>query len=113
MAVGSQKAGSEDPELRFTYTIAREENPDGVLLANLSASCLPEEADAAVEMIKADGLQLFLNAPQELAMKEGERDFRNILHNIKTIQERIRVPVIVKEVGFGMSKETILCRKSP
>jgi len=107
MAVGSQKAGLEDPELRFTYTIAREENPDGVLLANLSASCLPEEADAAVEMIKADGMQLFLNAPQELVMEEGERDFRHILRNIRAIQERVRVPVIVKEVGFGMSKETI------
>jgi len=107
MAVGSQMAGLEDPSVRDTYTIAREENPDGILLANLSAGAPPEQAASAVEMISADGLQLYLNIPQELAMTEGDRDFRGIFANIREVAASLRVPVIVKEVGFGLSRESM------
>jgi len=107
MAVGSQMAGLENPGLRHTYEVARQENPDGVLLANLSAGVPPELAAAAVEMISADGLQLYLNVPQELAMREGDRDFSGIVDNIREVTSAVSVPVIVKEVGFGLSKESI------
>lgn len=107
MAVGSQMAGLEDLSVRDTYTVAREENPDGILLANLSAGASPEQAASAVEMISADGLQLYLNVPQELAMTEGERNFRGVLANIHEVTSFLRVPVIVKEVGFGLSRESM------
>jgi len=107
MAVGSQTAGLEDPGLRHTYEVARQENPDGVLLANLSAGAPPEQAAAVVEMISADGLQLYLNVPQELAMREGDRDFHGVIDNIREVTSSLSVPVIVKEVGFGLSRETI------
>ncbi|OAT83592.1 type 2 isopentenyl-diphosphate Delta-isomerase [Desulfotomaculum copahuensis] len=107
MAVGSQRAALDEPALAYTYTAAREENPDGVLLANLSAACTPAEAAAAVEMIHADGLQLYLNVPQELAMGGGETDFRGVLANIATLVQCLSVPVIVKEVGFGLSREAV------
>lgn len=107
MAVGSQTAGLEDAGLKYTYMAAREENPDGVLLANLSAGAPPEQAAAAVAMIAADGLQLHLNLPQELAMLEGNRDFRGIAANIKAVAASVSVPVIVKEVGFGLSRESV------
>ena len=105
MAVGSQTAGLEDPGLKDTYAVAREENPNGVLLANLSAGAPPEHAAAAVEMISADGLQLYLNVPQEIVMSEGDRDFRGVIDNIRAVVSSVGVPVIVKEVGFGISKE--------
>lgn len=107
MAVGSQRAALEDPALRDTYTVARKENPDGVLLANLNAGCTPDEAVAAVEMLAADGLQLYLNAPQELAMTEGDVDFRGVFRNLARVKKKISVPLIVKEVGFGMSGEMV------
>lgn len=107
MAVGSQMAGLEDPGLRHTYEVARQENPDGVLLANLSAGAPPELAAAAVEMISADGLQLYLNVPQELAMREGDRDFNGVIDNIRDVTAGLSVPIVVKEVGFGLSRETI------
>ena len=38
-------------------------------------------------------------------MAEGDRDFKGILDNIEQIVKNIDKPVIVKEVGFGISKE--------
>lgn len=108
MAVGSQKAALNDYSVRETFSVAREVNSDGLLLANLSAACNPEEAVSAVEMIDADGLQLHLNVPQEITMPEGDRNFKGILENISSIIEAVAVPVIIKEVGFGMSRETVL-----
>lgn len=107
MAVGSQTAGLDDPAVRDTYTVARDENPDGVLLANLSALSAPARVKEAVTMIEADGIQLHLNVAQELAMTEGDRSFRGILTNIAAVVEQSPVPVIVKEVGYGLSLETV------
>ncbi len=108
MAVGSMKAALEDSSVENTFAIAREENPEGIILANLSAACEYHEAEAAVEMIKADGLQLHLNIPQELFMVEGECNFLEILPNIRNIVDKASFPVIAKEVGFGMSRESIV-----
>jgi isopentenyl-diphosphate delta-isomerase len=44
---------------------------------------------------------------QELLMPEGDRDFSGYLANLERIAAAIHVPLIVKEVGFGMSRETI------
>jgi len=107
MAVGSQTAGLEDPEVRDTYRVARDENPDGVLLANLSALASPDMAKEAIAMIGADGIQLHLNVAQELNMPEGDRKFSDTLANIEKVVQQSPVPVIIKEVGFGLSRETI------
>ncbi|KKM08811.1 hypothetical protein SY88_22150 [Clostridiales bacterium PH28_bin88] len=108
MAVGSQAAALENRGVEESFRVAREENPHGLLLANVGASTPWQSASRAVEMIEADGLQLHLNVPQELAMAEGDRSFRSILANIATIVQRVPVPVVVKEVGFGISREAII-----
>lgn len=105
MAVGSQTAGLNRQALAGTYKIAREVNPRGFLLANVSAGVKPELALAAVEMIEADALQLHLNGVQELAMDEGDRIFQGWAKNIEKICQLVPVPVIVKEVGNGISRE--------
>lgn len=106
LAVGSQTAALEDRGLRDTFTVVREENTHGVIMANVSGLTPPGLAEEAVEMIRADALQVHLNVPQELAMEEGERGFRGVLDNIGRIIRSVNVPVIVKEVGFGISHET-------
>jgi len=107
MAVGSQRAALDDYSVRETFEIAREENPDGILLANLNAQCSLDEAREAVDMIAADGIQLHLNVSQELFMREGDTDFRGVLNNVEHIVKSIGMPVLIKEVGFGMSKEVV------
>ncbi|MQJ56168.1 type 2 isopentenyl-diphosphate Delta-isomerase, partial [Escherichia coli] len=64
-----------------------------------------EKTLEAVELLEAQALQIHVNSPQELVMPEGNREFVTWLDNIASIVSRVSVPVIIKEVGFGMSKE--------
>lgn len=107
MAVGSQTIAIEDPGLRDSFTVVRDVNPDGVVVANLSALSSIDNALEAVKMISADALQLHFNVPQELAMFEGDRDFRGVVDNVKRIIDSCPVPIIAKEVGFGFSRESV------
>ena len=105
MAVGSQYAALEYPEVLQSYKIVREKNPDGIIFANLGAYATPRQAQLAVEMIDAQAIQIHLNVAQELIMTEGDRDFSGYLTNIANIVNSVNVPVIVKEVGCGIAKE--------
>jgi isopentenyl-diphosphate Delta-isomerase len=107
MAVGSQMAAIKNPEVTSSYKVVREVNPTGLVFGNLGSEASVEQALQAVEMLRADALQIHLNVMQELIMPEGDRDFRGRLERIRRIVERSGVPVIVKEVGFGMTKEDI------
>ncbi|MTV21800.1 type 2 isopentenyl-diphosphate Delta-isomerase [Staphylococcus delphini] len=107
MAVGSMHAALKNPAVRHSYAVAREQYPEGQIWANVSADVALEEAQAAIEMIQANALQIHVNAPQELVMPEGNRQFKHWLSRISEIVKGVKVPVIVKEVGFGMSYDTI------
>lgn len=108
MAVGSQKIALDDPALESSFKVVRSENPEGPVLANIGCSARPEEAARAVAMIGADALQVHLNAPQELLMAEGERDFGSWRSRLARICGSVGIPIIAKEIGFGLSKETTL-----
>lgn len=112
MAVGSQSAAIKNPDLIDTYQIARKRNPNGILFANVSPEVNVADGLRAVEMIKADALQIHINPAQELIMKEGDRNFSNWLKVIETYQKELTIPIIVKEVGFGITRETALLLKS-
>ncbi len=107
MAVGSMTAALEEDALKRTFTVVREENPDGFIAANLSANAGPEQALAAIEMIGADALQLHLNAAQEVMMAEGEGElsFGGCWQKIREVVEASPVPVMVKEIGCGIARE--------
>lgn len=107
MAVGSQMAALRDPALTNSYTVVRDENPNGVVFANVGAEATVDQACAAVDMLRVDALQIHLNVMQELLMPEGDRNFTGYLRNIEKIAKAIPVPLIVKEVGFGMTRQTI------
>lgn len=106
MAVGSQMAAVRDLEQAYTYAVVREEHPQGVIFANLGAEATLEQAQQAIDMLGANALQIHLNVIQELVMPEGDRDFTGLLHHIKQLVDHLTVPVIIKEVGFGMSAES-------
>lgn len=105
MAVGSQMAALRDRSVAASYEIVRRVNPQGVVFANIGSEATVQEARDAVDMIGADGLQIHLNVMQELIMPEGDRDFRGMTERIGAIAAAVNVPVIVKEVGFGLSME--------
>ncbi|OEF97284.1 type 2 isopentenyl-diphosphate Delta-isomerase [Vulcanibacillus modesticaldus] len=106
LAVGSQMSAIKNKEFIPSYQVVRKINPDGVIFANIGAEADIEQAKIAVEMIEANALQIHLNVIQELIMPEGDRDFRGTIERLQAINDAIDVPIIVKEVGFGISRET-------
>ncbi|MCR3921070.1 MAG: type 2 isopentenyl-diphosphate Delta-isomerase [Firmicutes bacterium] len=105
IAVGSQMAALENPHYHRTYGVVRDVYPDGIIFANIGAYASVELAKQAVEMVEANALQIHLNVPQELLMAEGDVDFRGYQEHIAKIVQAVTVPVIIKEVGFGIAKE--------
>jgi isopentenyl-diphosphate delta-isomerase len=113
MGVGSQRAAIDDPKLAYTFQIARENAPSALLLANLGCPQIVKEdgierAKSAVEMIKADALLIHLNALQESVQLEGQTRFGGALGRIRELSSTLSVPVLAKETGAGVSRETAI-----
>lgn len=113
MGLGSQRAALEDPSLASTYRV-RDVAPDILLLANVGAVQLNygytiDHCRRAVEMVEADGLILHLNPLQEALQPEGQTDFAGLLDKIEQVCRTLEVPVMVKEVGGGLSAEVARC----
>ncbi|MRG86417.1 type 2 isopentenyl-diphosphate Delta-isomerase [Salinibacillus xinjiangensis] len=106
MAVGSQMSALKDETEKKTYEVVRKENPNGVVIANIGSEASVDQALRAIDMLEANALQIHLNVMQELIMPEGDRDFSERLKNIEQIREHVSIPLIIKEVGFGISKES-------
>lgn len=110
MAVGSMSAAFKDPSSWSSFTVVRENNPEGIVFANLNPNYTAKQAVEAVERLQANALQIHINTAQEAVMPEGDRHFSHWKQNIRDIVavlEPSGINVIVKEVGFGMSRETI------
>ncbi|NLY66078.1 MAG: type 2 isopentenyl-diphosphate Delta-isomerase [Tissierellia bacterium] len=107
IASGSLSVAIKNPSLVDSFEIIRKVNPKGLVFANLGAGHNVENAKKAIDILEADALQIHCNVVQEIIMPEGDRDFSNWLSNIEKIVKAVEVPVIVKEVGFGMSRKTI------
>ena len=83
------------------------------VLANLGAVQLNygftrEHYLRAVEMLEADALILHLNPLQELIQTGGNTNFSGLLKKIEDLCNGFPVPIIVKEVGWGISAETAM-----
>ncbi|MEZ5332038.1 MAG: type 2 isopentenyl-diphosphate Delta-isomerase [Thermoanaerobaculia bacterium] len=108
IGVGSQRKALEDPAQVESFRI-RDLAPSVPLVANLGAVQLNygyglEECRRAVEMIGADALALHLNPLQEALQPEGQCDFSGLIAKIGDVAARLEVPVIVKEIGCGLSR---------
>jgi len=84
--------------------------PEVLLLANLGAIQLNysygiEHCQRAVDMVEADALILHLNALQEAVQPEGDTHFRGLVKKIEAVCKALSIPVIVKEVGWGISEQ--------
>jgi isopentenyl-diphosphate delta-isomerase len=111
MGVGSQRAALENPKEIPTFSIARKAAPDILLFANLGAVQLNygygiDQCRQAVDMIQADALILHLNPLQEAVQDAGDTNFEGLGKKIEEICKKLEVPVIAKEVGWGVSERT-------
>jgi isopentenyl-diphosphate delta-isomerase len=110
MGLGSQRTGLEQPETARTFRV-REVAPDVLLLANLGAIQLNygygvDQCRRVVEMVEADGLILHLNALQEALQVDGDWNWSGLVAKIESVCRVLPVPVIVKEVGWGINEQT-------
>lgn len=110
MGLGSQRAAIEHPERASTFQV-RKVAPDILLFANLGAVQLNygyglEQCQRAVDMIEADALILHLNPLQEAVQEGGDVNWKGLAKKIEQVCKKIGVPVIAKEVGWGISKKT-------
>jgi isopentenyl-diphosphate delta-isomerase len=107
IASGSMSVALDDPDAAPTFRVLREENPDGLLFANIGIERSADDAIRAVSLVDADALQVHVNAVQEIVMPEGARSFGHWISSLERIVAAVEVPVIVKEVGFGFSRRTL------
>ncbi|KKB78201.1 isopentenyl pyrophosphate isomerase [Devosia soli] len=108
LAVGSQRIAIEARENAGLGAELRRLAPDIPLLGNFGAAQLNlgfgvDQARRAIEMIGADALIIHLNPLQEAVQPEGDRDWRGLLNKIETLARTLGAPIVVKEVGAGIS----------
>jgi isopentenyl-diphosphate delta-isomerase len=107
MGLGSQRVALEKRDAEAYFRV-RDLAPDILLFANLGAVQLNngygvDECLRAVEMVEADALFLHLNPLQEALQPEGNVNFAGLAARIGAVCREIGVPVVVKEVGWGIT----------
>jgi isopentenyl-diphosphate delta-isomerase len=112
MGVGSQRQALENTTYHKTFSVVREMAPGIPIVGNIGAAEVAAMKDATdaqrlVAMIGADALAVHLNPLQELLQPEGSPRFRGVLQGIAMLTRELSVPVIVKEIGAGLSRDVV------
>ena len=110
MGVGSQRMALENMAHADIFRVKRK-FPKLFLIGNIGIGQLRAKnyldlCEQAVEMIAADALAIHVNVLQELIQVEGDRDFRGVIEKIGHIRSKLKVPLLVKEVGVGLDLAT-------
>ena len=108
MGVGSQRQALENDTYHRSFSVVREAAPDIPVIGNIGAAEVARMRDARsalllVGLVRADALAVHLNPLQELLQPEGTPAFRGVLDGIAMLVRELPVPVIVKEIGAGIS----------
>lgn len=111
LAVGSQRVMIDQPAARASFEL-RQFAPTTVLIGNVGAVQLNygfgiEQCQTAVDCLQADGLYLHLNPLQEAIQPEGDTNFAGVADRIGDVCRQLSVPVLLKEVGCGLSPDDI------
>jgi isopentenyl-diphosphate delta-isomerase len=105
MVTGSYSAALKNPQ-DDSYP-SKKDYPDLLLATNLGIDKPYELGLQTVDEMQPIFLQVHVNLMQELLMPEGEREFRSWKKNLENYATKMPVPVVLKEVGFGMDLKTI------
>ena len=100
MVTGSYSAALKNPG-DDSYP-SKVDYPDLLLATNIGIDKPYELGLQTVEEMQPIFLQVHVNLMQELLMPEGEREFRSWKQHLADYVTKMSVPVVLKEVGFGM-----------
>jgi isopentenyl-diphosphate delta-isomerase len=110
MGVGSQRQALENTKYHASYSVVRKVAKDIPVFGNIGATEVANLRDASqilklIDLIRADGFAVHLNPLQEFLQPEGNTHFRGVLAGIEMLAKSLPVPLIVKEIGAGISAE--------
>jgi isopentenyl-diphosphate delta-isomerase len=110
LGVGSQRQASESTRYHRSFSIVRKIAPDIPIFGNIGAAEVAGLQDASkimrlIDLIQADGFAVHLNPLQELLQPEGNTNFRGVLKGIEFLAKSLSIPLIVKEIGAGISSD--------
>ena len=111
IGVGSQRQALENKNNHNSYKVIRKTAKSVPVLGNIGAAQVVQSKNlidvlSLIDMLEADAFVVHLNPLQELLQPEGEPNFVGLLNKLEKLIQKSEVPVIVKEVGSGISKET-------
>ncbi len=112
LGLGSIRAALENEAARDSFLVAREKAPTAVIMANLGIAQImgSQSIDSVAAFctdLDADALIIHLNPLQEAFQSGGDTHFKGALNAIKTWVHEFPLPIIVKEVGQGLSLEVV------
>jgi isopentenyl-diphosphate delta-isomerase len=112
MGVGSQRQALESASQHESFRVARRTAPSIPLFGNIGGAEVARTADVdavrrLADLIEADGFAIHLNPLQELMQPEGNPQFRGVLAGIERLARELGLPLIVKEVGAGLSTSVV------
>ena len=102
---GSYSAALKDPNDQ-SYAV-KKDHSHLLLATNIGIDKEPDLGLRTVEELQPLFLQVHVNLMQELLMPEGERIFHTWKDHLKSYGQGFPVPVVLKEVGFGMDPKTV------
>lgn len=110
LGVGSQRQALENKDYHITYKIIRKNAPSVPVLGNIGAAQVVmmdsfDPISFLIDLVEADAMVVHVNPLQELIQKKGEPEFSGLLKKLEKMVKQIKVPVIVKEVGAGISEK--------
>jgi isopentenyl-diphosphate Delta-isomerase len=113
IGAGSMRQALENDSFHESYRILRRNGPDIPILANIGAVEVAAMRDARpaqflIDLVQADALVVHTNPLQEFLQPEGEARFRGVIDGLAMLVRELDVPVILKEVGAGISRETAM-----
>ncbi len=113
IGVGSQRQAIEDKNHHNSYQVIRKTAKSVPVFGNIGAAQLVQSKNlkdilSLIDMLEADAFVVHLNPLQELLQKEGEPYFVGLLNKLEKLIYKSNVPVIVKEVGAGISREAAI-----
>jgi isopentenyl-diphosphate delta-isomerase len=113
IGAGSMRQALENETFHESYRILRRNGPDIPILANIGAVEVAAMRDARpaqylIDLLQADALVVHTNPLQEFLQPEGEPRFRGVIDGLGMLVRELEVPVILKEVGAGISREAAM-----
>ena len=112
LSLGSIRAALEDRKSLQSFKVVNDYSGEIPLIVNIG--CLqtksPNNRRAILKVcdaLDADAISVHLNPLQEIIQPEGGKDFRGVLRAIGNLQKVSERPIIIKEVGFGLSRSVV------